>query len=90
MASWRTEINNFTTITPPQDFAYIIISEELEDDAYYIFKFNSKDEILFGDYCYSTLEEAKFHCKELYEIDEKMWYECPDLDWSSIKEAKIS
>ena len=82
--AWRADINNLT-INPHQDFAYIIINEELEDDAYYVFRFNSNDELLFGDYCYSTLEQAKFHCEKYYEIDKNAWYDCPAPVWSSSK-----
>jgi len=86
--AWRTDVdqNIRTRDDMLKDCTYVVISEE-EEGMYYIFRFNSKDEILFGDYCFFSLEDAKFQCKEIYKIDENMWRECPDLDWSSIKSA---
>ena len=85
MTAWRADIN--PTITTGKPLTYIILSDESDEYGYYIFEFNSNDEVLFGDTFYISLEEAKFHCKELYQIDEDSWHDCPDPDWSNIKAA---
>ena len=95
MATWRADVNPTTTENEP--LAYIVLDNESQGldnksqgEGYFVFKFNSCNEILFGDNFYFSLEEAKLRCKEEYGIDEDTWYECPDLDWSSIKEAEKS
>ena len=69
--------------------AYVIISQEGQDDGYFIFRFNSNGAMLFGDNYYPSLREAKFHCKSLYQIDEDAWYEYHDPVWSDIEAAKL-
>lgn len=84
--AWRADINNLSTGEP---IAYIILSDESQrDGGYLVFKFNSNDEVLFGDDYYLSLKEAKFHCGESYQIANEAWYECPNPDWSSIKSAQ--
>jgi len=86
--AWRADVNqNISTIISRVHSAYIILSNESKGPGYHVFRFNSNDEVLFGDDFYFSLEEAKFHCKEDYQVDEDAWYEYPAPDWRSIKAA---
>ena len=84
--AWRSNVTK--SISQNESLAYIILSNESQMKGYYVFKFNLNGEVLFGDDYYFSLEEAKFHCKEIYEIAEDAWYECPNPDWNSIKPAQ--
>ena len=72
--------SNLSNAKLSSDCSYIIISEESQG-MFYIFQFNPNSEPMFGDDCYFSLEEAKFHCMEFYQIDENAWYECPPPSW---------
>lgn len=88
--AWRANVDQSTySLNDSSDCAYVIISQEgTADGGYFIFRFNSKDEVLFGDdYCF-TIEEAKQFCQWFYQIDENaIWHVCPNPDWSSIEAA---
>jgi len=84
--AWRADVNQ--DLFNDGSTAYIVISDESQGEGYFVFRFNSSNEVLFGDNYYLVLEIAKLQCKEKYGIDEDMWYECPNPDWSSIEAAK--
>ena len=86
--AWRADVNQ--DLYNDEPLAYIVLSDESQAEGFFVFRFNSRNEVLFGDNFYFSLEKAKWQCKEEYGIDEDMWYEYPNPDWSSIEAAKYS